>query len=172
MPRERLRSGLDSQVGPALAGREWRSRFRGRIDNQRVTTVRVRHSRTYLASVGKTAAYTIIPFLPPGLDTVGSQVTDLNEVGQAVGSADIFIGLGGARAVHLNVGSGVYTELTDGSVARGVNNLNQTVGFVDLPSESGSLLKTMALFWAAPTADPVELQPLPGDVYSYAYAHQ
>ncbi len=119
---------------------------------------------------GNTAPYTIIPFLPPDFETVSSGVSDLNEVGQAVGTAEIYNGLGGLRAVHLDVISGVYTELSDGSVARGVNNLNQTVGYVELPAETLDLLVTVALFWSSPSADPVELSPLPGDVDSYAYA--
>jgi len=113
---------------------------------------------------GEAPPYTIIPFLPPDLQTVGSQVTDLNETGQAVGSADLYNGLGGARAVHLDVAAGVYTLLSGGSVARGINNLNQTVGYVELPDV------TEALFWSGPTADPVSLPPLPGDVDSYAFA--
>lgn len=113
---------------------------------------------------GDTAAYTIIPFLPPDLETVGSQVLDLNETGQAVGRADLFNGPGGALALHFDVADGVYTTLTGGSVAEDVNNLNQTVGCAQLPE------LTEALFWSSPSADPVILPPMPGGQNSYAYA--
>ena len=111
---------------------------------------------------GGSAPYAIIPFLPPDLDTVGSQVTDLNEVGQAVGRADLVAG--GEQALHLDIASGTYTVLAGGRAAMGVNNFNQTVGVALLPDA------TVAQFWSSPTADPVSLPPLPGSLNSWALA--
>ena len=73
---------------------------------------------------GKDAAYTIMPFTLPGLNSVSSQVFDLNDVGAAVGGDNTATG---PNAVHLDIASNTYT-LVDGVLAEGVNNLNQIVG--------------------------------------------
>jgi len=108
------------------------------------------------------AGYTIVPFLPPNFASVWSEVTDLNDQGHVVGVAGLESG--GAQAVHLDLTTGVYTSLQDGWRAEGVNNLNQTVGV----TETGHLL--LAAFWSSPSAEPVPLLPLVGDVTSYALA--
>ena len=113
----------------------------------------------------ESAAYTIVPFLPTELQSVSSQVTDLNETGQAVGFAPLDNSPGGYRAVHLDMTAGEYTLLQDGSHASGVNNRNQIVGAVLL--ESGS---RTAAFWSEPQAAPDLLPLLPGDQEGFAFA--
>jgi hypothetical protein len=110
------------------------------------------------------AAYTIVPFLPPDFESVRSQVADLNETGQAVGKAELDGTAAGDLAVHLDIATGNYTVLQGGSRANGVNNLNQIVGSVLL--ESGF----RAGFWAEPQAAPDLLPLLPGDEEGFALA--
>lgn len=107
---------------------------------------------------GGGAAYTIIPFRPPGFQSVSSQVVDLNETGQAVGFAEQSDG--DDQAVHLDIATGVYTLLRNGSVATGLNRHNQIVGEL----HSGGL--SLGTFWKNPSADPVPLRPLSGDIES------
>lgn len=106
-------------------------------------------------------AYTIIPFLPPGPASTASFVNGLNEQGQAVGTVEYPDGE--LKAVHFDIASDVYTELQDGENAYGVNKLNQTVGTI-----GGDL--SLAAFWSTPSASPVVLPPLSGDVESVATA--
>jgi probable HAF family extracellular repeat protein len=111
---------------------------------------------------GSGPAYTIMPFFPPDLESVRSQVTDLNELGHAVGFAELENSPAGYRAVHLDITTGVYTELQDGGYAGGVNNLNQIAGWI----LSGG--HYVPAFWNDPSATPVELPLLPGDTYGFA----
>ena len=64
-------------------------------------------------------AYTIVPFSPLGIESIRSTVTDLNEVGQAVGFAEIDGSQAGNLAVHYDISTGVYTVLQDGLLCRG-----------------------------------------------------
>jgi hypothetical protein len=111
---------------------------------------------------GPAAMYTIIPFRPLGYQTKETYVTDLNEVSHAVGNAELPDGT--KLALHLDVATGVYTALVDGTFAEGVNNQNQIVG--GRSTADG----IEGLFWANPSAAPVVLPPLPGDVDSPALA--
>jgi uncharacterized membrane protein len=110
-------------------------------------------------------AYTIVPFLPPQFASVYSQVTDLNETGQAVGYAELDGTPAEYRAVHLEIATGVYTVLQGGSHAGGVNNLNQIAGRVC--QEDGS---DAPAFWNGPSAAPFELPLLPGHTQGWAEA--
>lgn len=110
-------------------------------------------------------AYTIVPFLPPQFASVRSQVTDLNETGQAVGFAELDRTPAEYRAVHLAIASGVYTVLQGGSHAGGVNNLNRIAGAVY--QEDGS---DAPAFWNGPSAAPFELPLLPGHTQGWAEA--
>lgn len=108
----------------------------------------------------KQAAYTIIPFLPPEIESIASGVSDLNNQGHAVGWAEMADGT--TQALHLDLVTGLYTSLLgDGRLgAGGVNNINQIVGGNDIDG----------LFWSSPSAEPIVLPPLPGDVRSWATA--
>lgn len=97
------------------------------------------------------AAYTIIPFLPPNFASTSSSVEDVSDEGYAVGVAEVD---GGRRqAVHLDVTSGIYTSLQDGIRANGVNDHNETVGVM----QTGDFVN--AAFWGNPSALPVPLPP-------------
>jgi hypothetical protein len=110
-------------------------------------------------------AYTIVPFLPPQFVSVYSQVTDLNETGQAIGYAEVDSTPAEYRTVHLEIATGVYTVLQGGSHAGGVNNLNQIAGAVY--QEDGS---DAPVFWNGPSAAPFELPLLPGHTQGWAEA--
>ena len=113
---------------------------------------------------GGTATYSIIPFVPSGFDS--GYANDLNEMGQAVGEANIAAGQPG-QAVHFDIASGTYTLLESGaypaSTAFDVNDQNQIVGAMANGSSD-----TVGVFWSSPTAAPTLLPPLPGDAHSRA----
>ncbi len=109
---------------------------------------------------GGGAAYTIIPFTPAGLTSVSSYVGDINEQRQAVGG--VGLGNGASLAIHLDLDTGAYTTLIGGAAAAGVNNFDETVG------DNG----VCGLFWRSPSATPVELPPLTGDLTAWADSHQ
>jgi probable HAF family extracellular repeat protein len=113
---------------------------------------------------GGGAAYNIVPFRPPDFESVSSRVLGLNETGHAVGFAERTPG--DYQAVHLDLATGVYTSLKSGWVAHGVNKHNEIVGEVLIPGEMPADDLTFALFWSRPSADPVLLPVLPGDVES------
>ncbi len=111
------------------------------------------------------AAYTIIPFLPTDFQSTRSYVIDLNEVSHAVGTA--VRSNGEDQAVHLDIATGVYTSLKSDSLpsgAHGVNDHNQIVGQVYYDGAA------LGAFWSSPSADPVPLLPLDGDVDSWVAA--
>ena len=95
------------------------------------------------------AAYTIVPFLPPDFASTSNSVEDLSDEGYAVGVATV--DGGDNAAVHFDVASGVYTLLQDGIRANGVNDRNQTVGVM----QTGDFVS--AAFWSGPSASPVSL---------------
>ena len=101
--------------------------------------------------------YTIVPFMPVGSTSSASSVEDINDLRQAVGVLDYANGV--HEAIHRDV-DGVYTTLTGGAAANGINNLNEIVGW------NG----TTALFWASPSASPFSLPPRTGDSISEAEA--
>jgi probable HAF family extracellular repeat protein len=111
---------------------------------------------------GKGSAYTIVPFQPSGYVSIFSRVVDLNETGGAVGYAEDEDGM--LQAFHLDIENADYSPLQDGDEAFGVNNLNQIVGRTKIDGVS------MPLFWRSPTANPVLLPALPGDVEADAFA--
>ncbi len=102
---------------------------------------------------GSSAAYAITPFTPPG--STASFVSDINDHGQAVGVSGV--ANGGQQAIHFDIASGQYTTLPNGTDARGINNLNQIVGW------NG----TFGAFWRSPSAWPVDLLPLPNDLTTW-----
>jgi uncharacterized membrane protein len=104
----------------------------------------------------KSAAYTIVPFMPDGSTSKASNVADINDHGQAVGKLEYADGV--HEAIHRDV-DGVYTTLVGGTFANGINNSNEVVG------TNG----TSALFWSSPQALPISLPPLSGDSISWAY---
>ena len=113
---------------------------------------------------GGAAAYTIVPFSPPGIASTASLVHDLNDQGHAVGGVNV---AGTSQAWHFDTVTDDYTLLHNGGVsgdnngASGVNNLNQIVG---------GDTNLGAVFWADPDAEPVALPALPGDLWSSALA--
>jgi hypothetical protein len=111
---------------------------------------------------GSTTPYTIVPFLPPDFASTSSYVSDVDESGHAVGDAEDENG--GSQAVHFNIATSIYTSLPGGLSAQGVNNLNQIVGGTSVGGVN------LALFWSSPTANPIPLPPLAGDVSSDAFA--
>jgi uncharacterized membrane protein len=102
---------------------------------------------------GGEAAYEIVAFMPDVADAVESWVSDINDVGHAVGG--ILLTDGTTQAVHLDLVTGDYTLLAGGSdsVAAGVNNLNQIVGSVG----------NRAAFWPTPSSAPILLPFLAGN---------
>ena len=98
-----------------------------------------------------TEGYTILPFMPPDSSTVSSAVTDLNEMGQAVGSAEDSDG--GHYVVHLDLTTEPIQYTSWLGHAAAVNNFNEIVGSVGSPGE--------AAFWKEPETDPILLPPLP-----------
>ncbi|NUQ63013.1 MAG: hypothetical protein HUU20_11015 [Pirellulales bacterium] len=121
-----------------------------------VLTVSVIHVARGAKPAPTSPAYTIIPFLPPNVDSVSSHPFEITEEGQVVG----FIELpsGETLGVHLDMATGAYTPL-DGSSggAFGINRHNELVG-----SYWGADNLIHAAYWAAPTAPRVPLPPLPG----------
>jgi hypothetical protein len=104
------------------------------------------------------AAYSIVPFMPPDSTSAESSVSDVNEMGQAVGwvrDAD-----GTIQGLHLDMATGAYTLLAGGpaSGAGGLNDFNQIVGDIG----------DIGAFWASPLAEPITLPPLPGHVRCWA----
>ncbi len=65
---------------------------------------------------------------------------------------------GDQEAIHLDIASGSYTTLPGSVWATGVNKWNEVVG-----SDNVS-----GLFWSSPTASPIALAPLSGDLTSWA----
>ena len=97
------------------------------------------------------AAYTIVPFLPPELQSVSSHVTDLNDVGEAIGwaegSPDQY------QSWHLDLITSVYTPLPGDAAA--INNGGQIVGVTeDVPADPA-----IAYFLNEPGAEPIPLPP-------------
>lgn len=113
------------------------------------------------------AAYSILPFMPPDIDTTSSFVLDLNDEGEAVGNA--ILPDGGSIPLHLDIATGAYTTLEKGDQGTtkvyGVNNLSQLVGIT--ADGQGNV---DGLFWSNPSAAPIVLPPLPGDIKSFAHA--
>ncbi len=108
---------------------------------------------------GGSSAYSIVPFNPPGIESVSSYVGDMNDMGQAAGGFERADGT--SQAVHLDLDTGDYTFLAGGSDsgAGDVNNLNQIVGNSD----------GIGAFWSDPEAvAPVALPPLDGQFRSFA----
>ena len=108
---------------------------------------------------GGGSGYSIVPFNPPGIESVSSYVGDLNDVGQATGGFERADGT--SQAVHLDLATGDYTSLAGGAnTGTGdVNNLNQIVGASD----------GVGAFWSDPEAAPVALPPLVGHVRSWGH---
>jgi uncharacterized membrane protein len=101
----------------------------------------------------ESAAYTIVPFMPVGSQSTLSDVSDINDQGQAVGS--LRFADGSNQVVHLDIARRQYTTLlVDGSPACGINNWNQIVASDGVD----------ALFWESPSDDePTSLPRLPND---------
>ncbi len=103
-------------------------------------------------------AYDIISF-EPFASTTSSYVYDLNEWGTAaVGSAEL--PGGETRFAHFDIATQTYNSFPAGVALTGINNLNQMVGAVGNWNRGA--------YWDDPSADPVTLPPLIGDVVSRA----
>ena len=103
-------------------------------------------------------AYDIISF-EPFASTTSSYIYDLNEWGTAaVGSAEL--PGGETRFAHFDIATQTYNSFPTGVALTGINNLNQMVGAV------GNW--NMGAYWDNPSADPVTLPPLNGNVDSRA----
>ncbi len=103
-------------------------------------------------------AYDIISF-EPFASTTSSDIYDLNEWGTAaVGSAEL--PGGETRFAHFDIATQTYNSFPAGVALTGINNLNQMVGAV------GNW--NMGAYWDDPSAVPVTLPPLNGDVVSRA----
>ena len=109
---------------------------------------------------GSTAAYTIIPFAPDGVQLISSGVAELNDAGEAVGVVDT---ANGQSSYHLDLDTGTYTALP-GRVWD-INNSGEIVGTVptDLDTTEGYYL-------SSPGADLLPLATLPGDLWVDVYS--
>lgn len=105
---------------------------------------------------GGEPAFSIEPFMAPNTNSVSSFVNDINEQNQAVGGMEL---VDGSRQAIYRDNSGTYAILAGGEAAGGINNLNEIVGSDEFT----------ALYWSSPSADPVTLPPLDGDIRSWAY---
>jgi hypothetical protein len=116
---------------------------------------------------GSTAAYTILPFSPPGAASTESFITDLNDAGDVIGytaHSDQ-----PQRFWHLHLPSGIYTELaTELPVYfHAINAHGHMVGWIWISSEEQPY-EVQPYFTPLPGDDPVLLEGLPGYTRTFA----
>ena len=107
---------------------------------------------------GSTAAYTILPFSPPGAASTESFITDLNDAGDVIGNTAHSDQL--QRFWHLHLPSGTYTELP--VYFHAINAHGHMVGWTW--TSSG----VQPYFSPLPGVDPVLLDGLPGYTRTFA----